>query len=370
MAFDRKTELYIGVFKDDAFTHFVERSTGNRLYSNDDVSDQTGYLVDGLYYTFEVTQSTEYWKNSATFTIFNPNDETIQQIMTAGCSVILRAGYSDEDMGTIFVGQVAMAYPEDDDPETTKLVIVCKSQRGANFPLQRTYISAVVDKGKTYYDVVKLIADYVSIPLTCAEPLKKHVLEAPYIINSNVRQALEDFKRRKIRKLGATLIISNSELVYFDLKKPYFSAVYLNYNTGLISATQVRDETYQSSEDAFNENAEYYIGIKKTLKDFDLTDEQELEQYRKLTCKENVKPKNEVDFKCIMNPALHVLTPVYIDARRREGDQFAVVGEFQVKELHFTGGNYAGSDYSVQGRAFENTIGEDSGTSQDEDELE
>lgn len=369
MAFDRKTELYIGVFKDEAFTEFVDRSTSNRWYSRSDVQDQTGYLVEGLDYTFDVAQSTEYWKNAATFTIFNPNEQTLQEIMTAGCSVIFRAGYSDEDIGTIFVGQVAMAYPEDDDPETTKLVVVCKSQRGANFPLQRTYISAVVDAGKTYYDVVKLIADYVSITLTCAEPLKNYRLEAPYIINGNVRDALEDFKKRKIRKLGTTLIISNSELVYFDKNKPYFSAVYLNYNTGLISAKQVRDETYQSSEDAFSENAEYYIGI-KDLKDFDLTDEQELEQYKKLTCKENVKPKNEVDFKCLMNPALHVLTPVFIDARRNENDHFSVVGEFQVKELHFTGGNFAGSDFTVQGRAFENTIGESSGESEELEELD
>lgn len=347
MAFERKMQLFVGVFKDAAMD--------NALTGNDNRHE--GYLVDDLDYEFDITCSTEYYKDNATFTIYNPNDETMQEIMTRGCAVIFKAGYTDEDMATIFVGQIAMAYPEDDGPETRKLVLVCKSQRGAQYPLQRTYITAVVEEGKTYYDVMKTIADYVGVALTGAEKLKKHRLESAYLINGNIRSEFKKFQRRKLAKLGGHMIISNNEMIYYENDKIEFSTVYLNYETGLIKATPVRDETYQSTEDAFMENAEYYLGLKQ-LWDFDPTDERQLEQYKKLTEKPEVLPKNEVDFECILHPGLHVLTPVYIDARKRKDDSVSVLGEFYVKELHYTGGNFAGTQYNVQGRAWEYTIGE------------
>ena len=104
-------------------------------------------------------------------------------------------------------------------------------------------------------------------------------------------------------------------------------------------------------------NREYYLGL-KDLKDFDITDKEQLEQYKKLTAKPPIQPKNEVDFECIFHPGLHVLTPVYIDARKSEKDRFSVVGEFYIKELHYHGGNFAGSQYSISGRAWEYDIGQ------------
>lgn len=340
MAFERKMQLFVGVFKDAAMETAL---TG-------DDNRQEGYLVDDLDYEFDITCSTEYYKDNATFTIYNPNDETMQEIMTRGCAVIFKAGYSDEDMATIFVGQIAMAYPEDDGPETRKLVLVCKSQRGAEYPLQRTYITAVVEEGKTYYDVMKTIADYVGVALTGAEKLKKHRLESAYLINGNIRSEFKKFQRRKLAKLGGHMIISNNEMIYYENDKIEFSTVYLNYDTGLIKATPVRDETYQSTEDAFNDNREYYLG----LKEWNQLTKDEKEEMQKPP----VPPKNEVDFECILHPGLHVLTPVYIDARKRKDDSVSVLGEFYIKELHYTGGNFAGTQYNVQGRAWEYTIGE------------
>lgn len=341
MAFERKMELLVGVFKDAA----VKANVGNA----DAKPEQTGYLVDGLDYEFEITRSTDYYKDTATFTIYNPNDETIQNIMTAGCSAIFRAGYEDEDMATIFVGQIAMAYPEDDGPETTKLVLICKSQRGAQYPLQRTYITALVEEGKSYYDVLKLIADYVGVALSGAEKLKERKLDAGYIINGNIRDEIRNFTSRKLRVLGGDILISNNEMIYYEKNSVSYSTVYLNYGSGLVSAKAVRDEMFQSTEDAFNENREYYLGLANS------GDPEVAKQKAK---EAQIQPKNEVDFECIFHPGLHVLTPVYIDARKSEKDHVSVVGEFYIKELHYHGGNFAGTQYNCTGRAWEYTIGE------------
>lgn len=332
MAFNRKMELLVGVFKDAAVS-----------------SEQTGFLVDGLDYEFEITRSTEYYKDTATFTIYNPNDETIQNIMNAGCSVIFKAGYEDEDLATIFVGQIAMAYPEEDGPETTKLVLICKSQRGAQYPLQRTYITALVDEGKSFYDVLKTIADYVGVALSGAEKLKDRKLDAGYIINGNIRDEIVNFTKRKLRAIGGNILISNNEMIYYENNSISFSTVYLNYKSGLVSAKVVRDETFQSTEDAFNENREYYLGLAASG---------DPEVAMQKAQEAAIQPKNEVDFECIFHPGLHVLTPVYIDARKSEKDHVSVLGEFYVKELHYHGGNFAGSQYGINGRAWEYDIGQ------------
>lgn len=340
MAFERKMELLVGVFKDAAVS--VSSGGGEK-------TAQEGYLIESLDYEFDITRSTEYYKDTATFTIYNPNDDTVQNIMNFGCSVIFRAGYEDEDMATIFVGQIAMAYPEEDNPETTKLVLICKSQRGAQYPLQRTYVTAFVDDGKSYYDVLKLIADYVGVALSGAEKLKDRKLDAGYIINGNVRDEIVNFTKRKLRALGGDVLISNNEMIYYEKNSVTFSTVYLNYRSGLISAKAVRDETYQSTEDAFNENREYYLGLANS-------GDPEVAKQKAMEAK--IQPKNEVDFECIFHPGLHVLTPIHIDARKSENDHVSVVGEFFIKELHYHGGNFAGSQYSVSGRAWEYTTGQ------------
>lgn len=338
MAFNRKMELFIGVFKDAA----------KKLIGTDAKAEQEGYLIDGLDYDFDITRSTEYYKDTATFTIYNPNAQTMQEIMTAGCAVIFRAGFSDEDMGTIFVGQVALAYPEIEEPETTKLVLICKSQRGAQYPLQRVFITALVERGKSLYDVLKIIADYAGVALSGAEPLKARKLERSYMIDGDIRSAIENICKRKLRALGGDLIVSNNELIYYEKGKIDFATVYLNYSSGLIKAIACRNETYQSSEDAFEENREYYLG---------LANSGDPEVAKQKAQQAKVQPKNEVNFECLMTPGLHVLTPVYIDARKSGKDDLSVFGKFYVTELHYVGGNYAGSQYNINGKAWEYNIG-------------
>ena len=328
MAFNRKTELYIGIFKDAA------------------QSSDSGYLVDGLHYEFDVTRSTEFYKDSATFTIYNPNSDTIHEIMTSGCAVIFKAGYEDEGMGTIFVGQIASAYPEDDGPENTKLILICNSQRGAQYQLQRVYMTALVEEGKTYYDVLKIIANYVGIPLSGAETLKSQVLDAGYILSGPVRDVVMNFTAAKLRPLGGKVIISNNEMVYLGPADSItLETAYLTYKTGLISAKTMRDEKYQSTEDAFNENKEYYLGL-AAMGDKEVAAEKAKQA--------NVPSRNEVEFECLMNPGISIGGPIYIDARRNDSDLLSVVGKFFVTDLHYQGDNFGGN-YNLSGRAYERT---------------
>lgn len=327
MAWQRKTELYIGVFKDEA-----------------DLS--SGFLVDGesLHYEFEIERHTEFYKDTATFTIYNPNRETTEQIMSNGRSVVFRAGYADEKMGTLFVGQIGTAFVESDDPSETRLVLVCKTQRGAQYQLQRTMMAGVVEKGASFYDVLKFIADYAGIPVSGAEILKGKKLGEDYVLCGSIRDEVRNFMARKLRALGGSVIITNNEMVYLDKNNnAVFETVYLSYKSGLISVKKKRDERYQSSEDAFEENREYYLGL-KAMGDPEVAKQKAIEA--------TIKPKNIVDFTCLVNPSITVGAPVQIDAWRNENDKGAVEGLFFVTDLKTFGDNFGGQ-YEMQGTAIE-----------------
>lgn len=335
MAKQRKTELYIGTFKDEVVNAVV--TSGSKLQS-------TGYLIDELHYKFDIRRSTEFYKDSATFTIYNANNETAQEIMNGGAAVIFKAGYEDEGLANIFVGQVAYAYPEDDGSGDTALVVICNSQRGAQYQLQRTFITAFMEEGSSYYDVLKAIADYVGVPLTGANVLKDRKLDAGYIINGNVRDAVTNFVAAKLRSIGGKVIISNNEMVYLQQNGvAEYEVAYLNYNSGLKSATPIRDERYQSSEDAFNENMKYYLG---------LSSQGDKEVAKEKLAQAQIKPRNEIEFECLIHPGIQIGSPIFIDARRSDSDHFSVVGKFYTTELNYRGDNYGGS-FNLSGKAVE-----------------
>lgn len=325
MAWERRTELYIGNFKDES-----------NLFG--------GFLVDNLHYEFEVERSTLFYKDSATFTIYNPNRETTEKIMNGGASVVFRAGYKDEGMGTIFVGHVGTAYTEEETPAERRLVVVCRSQRGAQYQLQRTLMAGVVEKGKSYYDVLKFIADYAGIPVSGAEVLKNRILDEDYFICGDIRSEVTNFVTRKLRGIGGSMIITNNELVYLDkTNTAVFETVYLSYRTGLISAKKRRDETYQSSEDAFEENREYYLGL-KAMGDKEVAKRKAIEAA--------IPSRNVVEFSCLINPSISVGAPVQIDAWKNQDDSEALEGLFFVTDLKTSGDNFGGQ-YEMHGTAVE-----------------
>lgn len=322
-AFNRVAELYVGTFQD-----------GN--------STSKGYQIDGLDFDFDVKRSSAFYRDSASFTIYNFNDETAQQIMDGGCSVIFRAGYKNQQVGNIFIGQIARAWPEFMPDGTRTMNVVCNAQRGAQYPLTRTYISLSFPVGSSLYSIIKNIADFVGVPLSGASGLKSVTLskdDGPYVDTGSVRDVVCNFVRRKLRALGWFVILSNNEMICIDkTDKTTLETVYLNFKSGLLSAKPLRDDSFQSSEEAFNENRAYYLG--------------ETGEKKKTTKAIPKSGKASVSFESILNPALSVGLPIYIDARRNSSDHLSVLGKFWIKELEFKGSNY-GNEFSASGKAEE-----------------
>lgn len=324
MAFERVARLYVGSF----------------VNGNDAAK---GYLIDGLDFDFEVFRSTSFYKDYAKFTIYNPSNETIAAIKEReSTSVVFEAGYKDQFVGTIFVGQIAVFYTDISMRGDIELRLICNAQRGAQYELARTYMTLSFPIGSSYYDVLSSIADFTGVALSGASSLKEYFIEdVPYFDVGDIRSLVKNFVARKLRAIGGYVIISNNEMIYVDSnrKKISFESTLLNFDSGLISAKVMRDEKYQSSEKAFMENREYYIGLKSKPK----SDKSK---------KSIPVKKNYVQFESILNPALKVAKSVTIDARVNGNDSFSINGEYLLEEITFSGSNY-GNSFSAKGKASE-----------------
>ena len=323
MAFDRVAELFVGVFKDEA-------------------NPRTGYQVEGLHFDFDIIRSAEFFKDQATFSVYNANQQTIQEIMDSGTSVIFRAGYRDQEVGNIFIGQIAKAYPETTPGGDTIIHMICNAQRGAQFRLCRTFVSLNFSVGTSYYTILKTVADYVGVPLSGASSLREVSLtddDGPYVDTGTVRDVVTNFTTRFLREIGGKIILSNNEMLYVNTAdRTTFETAYLTFKSGLLGAKSVRDEKFQSSEDAFQANQEYYLGMVGRGKN----DGKE----------PKVDTPNEVQFESLIHPGVNINAPVYIDARRNADDHISVVGRFYPTQIRYTGSNY-GSDFKMTVTAVE-----------------
>lgn len=317
MAWNRVAQLYVGAFEDAA-------------------DPGSGYEVGGLHFDFEVTRSIEFYRDSARFDIYNPNEQTLSQVLRCGVAVVFRAGYEDQGIGNVFVGQIARAYAEDTDGGDTVLRLWCNSRRGAQYRLSRVMMSLSMAAGSTCHDVLQEIADFAGVPLSGSTPLKSVTLSRAYVDTGTVRDVVANFVRTKLRKLGGRVILTNNEMLYLAPDNTMtFETAYLNYGTGLISARRVRDESWGSSEEAFSANMEYYMGL--TGQGNNEAEQPEL-------------TRDTVEFEALLHPGLCVGKPVYIDARRTSTDSRNVCGKYWITGLEYRGDNYGG-DFGVSGTA-------------------
>ena len=81
-----------------AWGRIVELSVG---------SEGEGLLISDLDIDFKVIKSLTFADNYAEFRIYNAKEETRTKILKKGNNLIFKAGYEDEAVNTLFVGNIS-----------------------------------------------------------------------------------------------------------------------------------------------------------------------------------------------------------------------------------------------------------------------
>ena len=164
-----------------AMGRIVKLFVGNFMAGNVSGSGSVEKPLDALDLSdldidFEVSRSIEWYDNEATITIYNPKPETLNSVMNEGNSVILQAGYRDQDnVKNVFVGQIAVAEPRRAGKDV-ELVLTCVQARGAFYQLARLHCSVSFSKGKKIRECLQHLCDYAGIVLRAG---KKDFLDRP-----------------------------------------------------------------------------------------------------------------------------------------------------------------------------------------------
>lgn len=321
MAFGREIRLYVGNF-----------NKGND-------SGENALDLSELDMEFEVTRSIEWYENGATITVFNPSPDALNTLMNEGNSVILKAGYRDENnLRNIFVGQIAMASPQRDGKDIV-VVLTCVSARGAFYQLARLNCSVAFSRGKVIRECLQELCDYAGIVLRGGDDdVMRKTLEVPFRASQNFSALIESFSRDVLFPYHRVKVyLDNNELIVIKLDNTIrLEEVVLNHDTGLLECREVRDESLNKVN--FGDDPAYYF--------FSGSDQ-------KVEPKE--RPSKEIDrtkkvhCRCLMNPAIVPNCFVQIDSSDGGGTSSVldVKGRYIVTECTYRGGKTS-SDFTVE----------------------
>lgn len=327
MAWDRVVNLKVGRFK-----------LGNE--------EAEGYLdLSALDLEFEVIRSIRFWENSAQITIYNASAETINFLMGEGVAVILEAGHVDEKVGVIYSGQIGMVRTEREGPNV-KTTISCISARGAYYQLAKLSCDVVFSKTATVREVLDRLCAWAGIALRAGKDAALNTpLGRPFTFSGSFTECLKSFGGRMVQLIGKNVYFDNNELIVMgkgangDWNRVDLERIDLNYNNGLICATEIRDE---SANEIQGGGDPYYmlVGTERgdaIIKKYNIKEPEKAAK--------NVDRLRRVNFGAIISP---IFAPnVFVNLDSSKGDSYdsvmAVKGRFLILETNFRGDNMGGS---------------------------
>lgn len=200
-----------------------------------------GVLVSDLDVSFRVHRSTIFSDNSAEFTIYNAAPNTRKEILVEGSSLVLRAGYRDSGVGTIFVGSVTKAISGRAGADWVT-EIKASAVRGAGRPLDSTMISLSYAPETTVAVMLADVAAALGLVLTGRENAQIPMTNG-WAFAGRARDALT-WASNALKTRGVGLYVDNAEIVIYMAGQPStkFTAAYLTYETGLLSARDITED--------------------------------------------------------------------------------------------------------------------------------
>jgi len=225
MAFDRVVELFVK--------------------AND--APNLGLEISNLDMTFDIKRSNQFSDNVAKFTVFNAEEFTRNEILIKGSNLIFNAGYVDEGVSTIYIGNIteANSYPTSDGWQTD---ITSMSIRSANQPLAYVTVSLSYNNKVLLSKIIKDLANEIGLVLIGAENANIN-LPNGWVYAGGLRGALK-YCQNILKDNDAALYIDNTQVVVYRTanRDSKFSVLLLDYDSGLKSVKDITETNETDNE--------------------------------------------------------------------------------------------------------------------------
>ena len=250
--------------------------------------------ISDLHVEFDVNRTITLAENTGSFIIYNAKKSTRNEVLKEKNYLIFKAGYEDEAIGTIFMGNIDRSISEQDGPNwiTTVDTKTVQSQT----TVDTTYVAMSYAEDTLLSQPLQEIAAALGLGIF---GLDNAAINLPngYTFVGVARGAL-NYCIGILEANERALYIDNNEIVVYQIgnRTSRFSPVFLDYTSGLKRAYEITEDDTQS----------------------------------------NQKPKR-IGFECLVIPKLHPRGLVTIKSK-------SVNGTFQIEALNFAGDNFGGDN--------------------------
>lgn len=286
MAFDRRVELLI-----------TRPVTG--------LGPTTALLVSDLDIDFDVERSVVWANNTAQFKIYNAAADTRSTLAAKGANVTFKAGYADEALGVIFIGNVIDTITEKDGVNWVT-TISAASIFSNKVALERKSVALSFGANASMQSVLEEIAATVQIVPYGLENLAGLTLPNGFVSAGTIQSVLR-YCQTILKGKDLGLYIDNTELIVYRLgqRDGRYATVFLDYDSGLLNVKEVLDTEAFTKTPLLN--------------------------------------KKRIQFESILLPTLQPNATMTISTPN-------IKGTYIVEFLKFTGNNYGG-DFRTTGEA-------------------
>jgi hypothetical protein len=197
-----------------------------------------GVLITDLFMTFEISKSDTESLNTASVKIYNLSRETEEKICIAGNKIVIRAGYEDEGISSLFFGNIIKAGTS---KEKTERLLTIEAQDGEKvYTTKKTALS--FKAGTKAYVVADSIFNLLAMPVFGKENINKNIeYTIGYSFIGMAKSALSDV----LAHCACSWTIQNESIIIIkNGGVVQDSGLLLGYDNGLISVEIAED--YQS----------------------------------------------------------------------------------------------------------------------------
>lgn len=214
-------------------------------------SDGLGLLISDLDVEFNIVRSITFEENIAEFVVYNAREDTRKDVLKEGFNLIFKAGYKDEIKGNefpaIFIGNITKSTSVREGSDWVSR-IEAASIRSSQQPLENTYLSLSYAPNTRLDTPLNEIANALGLAPFGFENAQIN-LQNGFVFSGSARGAL-NYCKGILEAGGRSIYIDNTEIVVYNTaqRSSRFTAVFLDYDSGLLSVEEDTDFDNQSPE--------------------------------------------------------------------------------------------------------------------------